>query len=368
MRLTSASPLNQCWFRQLSRNLPLRPSTKAFWVGLPGWMKFSAAPDRSLQKRIALLAGSGPLSQTTALGAAAALPSPAGKSASRAPVIEVATSWPTHSLEKPAATSGMRKRRPLASWSDMKSIDQRSFGRVGAAIRTRGGRLRRLARTCRPSREQARRLRLRVATKPSRFSHVVQRQVTVAGAPPGQLSQAVRQRPVAALRIRTAPGRRAVEPQQAAGPPLAGRMGLPEAARRLPLGGGRHHFFDISMTSSSIRMSRLRSATMRFRRRPPLEPLQVGHGHASVLGFPAVDRPLGDAMLAGQVGRRGAGLAFVEDRDGLFFRVSLAFHAMPSLGSGWRENSPLRMDLFMGERSKSQCHAGQAREECRPDK
>ena len=75
MRLTSARPLNQCRFRQLSRNLPLKPSTKAFWVGLPGWMKFSAAPDRSLQKRIALLAGSGPLSQTTALGCAAALPS-----------------------------------------------------------------------------------------------------------------------------------------------------------------------------------------------------------------------------------------------------------------------------------------------------
>ena len=82
MRLTSASPLNQCWFRQLSRNLPLKPSTKAFWVGLPGWMKFKAAPDRSLQKRIALLVSSGPLSQTTALGA---LPSPARKSASPPP-------------------------------------------------------------------------------------------------------------------------------------------------------------------------------------------------------------------------------------------------------------------------------------------
>ena len=54
----------------------------------------------------------------------------------------------------------------------MKSTGQRSFGRVGMAIRTRGRHslLRRLARTCRPSREQARRLRLRVATKPSRLS------------------------------------------------------------------------------------------------------------------------------------------------------------------------------------------------------
>ena len=85
MRLTSASPLNQCWFRQLSRNLPLKLSTKAFWVGFPGWMKFKAAPDRSLQKRIALLVSSGPLSQTTALGCAAALPSSSRKSASRAP-------------------------------------------------------------------------------------------------------------------------------------------------------------------------------------------------------------------------------------------------------------------------------------------
>ena len=82
------------------------------------------------------------------------------------PVIEAATSWPTRSMKKPAAASGMRKRRPLASWPDMKSIDQRSFGRVGMAIRTRG----RLARTCRPSREWTRRLRLRFTTKPSRLS------------------------------------------------------------------------------------------------------------------------------------------------------------------------------------------------------
>ena len=66
----------------------------------------------------------------------------------------------------------MRKRRPLASWSDMKPAGQRSFGRVGIAIRTRGRHslLRRLVRTCRPSRAQTRRLRLRVATKPSRLS------------------------------------------------------------------------------------------------------------------------------------------------------------------------------------------------------
>ena len=99
------------------------------------------------------------------------------------------------------------------------------------------------------------------------LQHAGRRQVAVAGVPPGQLAQAVRQRPVAAPRLRTAPGRRAVHSQQAADPTFAGRMGLPEAARLLPLGGGRHHFFGISMTSSSIRLSRLRSATMRFRRR-----------------------------------------------------------------------------------------------------
>ena len=170
------------------------------------------------------------------------------------------------------------------------------------------------------------------------LQHVVQRQVAITGVLPGQLAQAVRQRPVAALRIRTAPGRRAVKPQQAAYPPFAGRAGLPEAARRLPLGGGRHHFFDVSMTSSSIRMAqdRVRDLSVSGAGSPysTLEPLQVGRRHASVLGLPAVDRLLGDAMLAGQVGRRGAGLALVEDRDGLFFRVSLAFHAMSSLGSG----------------------------------
>ena len=85
--------------------------------------------------------------------------------------------------------------------------------------------------------------------------------------PPGQLVQAVRQRPVVAARLRAAPGRRAVHPEQAAYPPLASRMVLPEPARRLPLGGGRQRFFDISMTSSNIRMSRTGSAAMRFRRR-----------------------------------------------------------------------------------------------------
>ena len=99
------------------------------------------------------------------------------------------------------------------------------------------------------------------------LQHAGRRQVAITGVPPGQLAQAVRQRPVVALRIRTAPGRRPVHPQQAADPPLAGRVVLPEPARRLPLGGGRQRFFDISMTSSSIRMSRPRSATMRFRRR-----------------------------------------------------------------------------------------------------
>ena len=148
------------------------PPSKTSPVAKRVKMKSGAAPDRSLQKRIALLVNSGPLSQTTALGCAAALPSSSRKSASRAPVIEVATSWPTHSLEKSTTTFRMRKRWPLASWPYMKPAGQRPFGRVGMASGTRGRHslLRRLVRTCRPSREQARRLRLRSATKPSRLS------------------------------------------------------------------------------------------------------------------------------------------------------------------------------------------------------
>ena len=166
--------------RRLSRNLPLKLSTKAFWVGLPGWMKFSAAPDRSLQKRIALLVNSGPLSQTTALGAAA-LPSSSRKRASLAPVIEVATSWP-----------------------DMKSIDQRSFGRVGmatsgpeaatascAAWRGLAGQAESVAVLALVGRHQALALQ-----------HAGRRQAAVAGMPPGQLAQAVRQRPGSAARLR----------------------------------------------------------------------------------------------------------------------------------------------------------------------
>ena len=201
MRLTSARPLNQRWFRQLSRNLPLKPSAKAFWAGLPGWMKSGAAPDRPLQKRIALLADSGPLSQTTALGG---LPGSSRKSASRAPVTGVATSWPTHSLEKPPATAGMRKRRPLASWPNQEAgrpapvrpgrrghpdlgppqppaplgPDLQAKPRTGAALALAG-------------RHQALALQ-----------HAGRRQAVVAGMPPGQPAQAVRQRPVAAPRLR----------------------------------------------------------------------------------------------------------------------------------------------------------------------
>ena len=227
--------------RQLSRNLPSKLSTKALMVGLPGWMKSGVAPDRPPQKRIALLADSEPLSQTTALGA---LPSSSRKSASRAPETGVATGWPDHEAGRPALVRPGRRghpdpppggaMRPLAPLGS----DLQAKPRVGAASALAG-------------RHQA-----------FALQHAGRRQVAVAGMPTGQLAQAIRQRPVAAPRLRTAPGRRAVEPQQAADPPFAGRVGLPETARRLPLGGGRQRFSGISMRSSSIRMSRLRSATL----------------------------------------------------------------------------------------------------------
>ena len=282
-------------------------------VGLPGWMKFSAAPDRSLQKRIALLVSSGAVVADDGLGMrrglaqlvqeerqpgpgdrgghqlADAQPGEAGDDVEDAEAA-AAGQLVGHEVDRPALVRPGRHRhpdpgppRPPAPLGP----DLQAKPRAGAA------------------------LALAVRHQALALEHAGRRQAAVAGMPPGQLSQAIRQRPVAALRIRTAPGRRAVHPQQAAGPPFAGRMGfpeparrLPEAARRLPLGGGRHHFFDISMTSSSTCLSRLRSATMRFRRRfspsSRLSRFRSGHRHASALRLPAVDRLLGDAAHAGQ--------------------------------------------------------------------
>ena len=51
---------NQLRSRQYSRNLPLKLSTKAFWVGLPGWMKCSLTPLSLDQKNMALQVSSAP--------------------------------------------------------------------------------------------------------------------------------------------------------------------------------------------------------------------------------------------------------------------------------------------------------------------
>jgi hypothetical protein len=48
--------------------LPIEALPKAFWVGLPGWMKCNFTPVRLAQKNSALLVNSGPLSLTIVLG------------------------------------------------------------------------------------------------------------------------------------------------------------------------------------------------------------------------------------------------------------------------------------------------------------
>ena len=59
---------NQCRSRQYARIFPLKLSTNAFCVGLPGWMKCSFTPAFFAQKYIVFDVNSGPLSQTIVFG------------------------------------------------------------------------------------------------------------------------------------------------------------------------------------------------------------------------------------------------------------------------------------------------------------
>src|ERR1700756_4859491 len=62
------------------------------------------------------------------------------------------------------------------------------------------------------------------------------------------------------------------------------------------------------------------------------EPPQLGYLEASVLIAPVVERRLGNAVAAAQLGRLGACFRFLQDRDDLLFTESSLLHAcLPSL-------------------------------------
>jgi len=147
----SCIDLNQCWFKHPSLKRPLNDSTNAFCVGLPGWMKCSFTLFSCDQKNIALHVSSGPLSQTIVFGSGRFCS--LRKRASLTPEIEVSVSCPTHSRLKSSTIFRTRNRRPVASWSDTKSIDHLSLQRTGTTIGTLGliNFLRFLVRTWSPS-------------------------------------------------------------------------------------------------------------------------------------------------------------------------------------------------------------------------
>jgi hypothetical protein len=61
----------------------------------------------------------------------------------RLPVIEVSGIAARHSLVTSSMTVSTRKRRPFASWSCTKSVDQRLFGPAGLGIGVRATAIRR---------------------------------------------------------------------------------------------------------------------------------------------------------------------------------------------------------------------------------
>ena len=111
---------------------------KAFWVGFPGWMKANFTAVFLLQKHIALLVNSVPLSQVIDVGSWRCSPSCSKKRATWWPVMETDTSCPTLSLVKSSTILSTRNRLPWLNWSETKSIDQRWFGWVGTIIGNRG--------------------------------------------------------------------------------------------------------------------------------------------------------------------------------------------------------------------------------------
>jgi len=68
VRRASLRSRNQCSFRHSSRNLPLKLSTWAFCIGLPGSMKCRCTPCSQAQRSRTRPANSGPLSTTIVSG------------------------------------------------------------------------------------------------------------------------------------------------------------------------------------------------------------------------------------------------------------------------------------------------------------
>ena len=168
-------------------------------------MKLSVAPNRLLQKRIALPVDSRSLLRT------AALPSSSKQSTSWALEIDATTSWPMHSL-KESSMARMWNQRPLASWPDQ-GIDRPMLVRSG----------RRDHWNPRPPQPlaplgtdlQARRSTRVFGSPPSPRASICGVASGIGGrGSAGPARAVVHQRPVAALRRRTAPGHRLV--------PLAG--------------------------------------------------------------------------------------------------------------------------------------------------
>lgn len=83
---------NQCSFRHSSQNLPLKPSTYAFSIGLPGRMKQTATPRMWAHASSVRPANSGPLSSTMRFGRPSVAASRSRTRTTRAPGSDRSTS------------------------------------------------------------------------------------------------------------------------------------------------------------------------------------------------------------------------------------------------------------------------------------
>src|SRR5690606_34999920 len=89
------------------------------------------SPRNAAHQSIAVLVNSGPLSLTMVSTFPRSAMSLSSMRATRAPDSEKSTSTARHSRVKSSTRVRIRKRRPFAKASVMKSIDQRSFGWLG---------------------------------------------------------------------------------------------------------------------------------------------------------------------------------------------------------------------------------------------
>ena len=150
--------------------------------------------------------------------------------------------------------------------------------------------------------------------------------------PPALLRQFAKPRPQFTIicPARAIPHARAVRPDDDARPPLAHPQRRLEMRDRLPLRGGRYHFFDSRSfrpaLSSIVSASSSLEPCVLLLERP--QTLRVGHFQTAEFRLPRVVGRARHPVLPTQLGHHCARLGLLQDADDLLFRELLPLHSV----------------------------------------